>query len=203
MRGIIGLLFILIGLCSKIDAAEITDMAGRKVKVPDQIKTVILYDNKTNMPLFPIAGSKMIAKAWAGENTNMQYISNEYLTMKEVDLKNAEEVLKLNPDIIVVGTFVNKNTKTEVSRYVKFADKINKPLIVVDLELMNLDKTYDFLGKLLGQEAESASCSQFIKSIYETVDTYTTNKDAQTVYIANAENGTTDDAIRLFTPPLC
>ena len=114
MRRITGLLFILIGLSSTMNAAEITDMAGRKVKVPDQIKTVIPYDNKTNMLLFPIAGSKMIAKAWAGENTYMQYISNEYLTMKEVDLKNAEEVLKLNPDIIVVGTFVNKNTKTEV-----------------------------------------------------------------------------------------
>ena len=152
-RRIITVLFILIMGCSFVRSAEIIDMAGRKVNVPDNIQSVIPYDNKTNMLLYPIAGKMMIAKAWAGENTNMRYISKEYSSMKEVDLKNAEEVLRLNPDIIIVGTFINKNTKSEVSRYVKFANKINKPLVIVDLEIMNLDKTYDFLGKLLGLES--------------------------------------------------
>ena len=55
----------------------------------------------------------------------MKYIASDYRAMKDVDYKNAEEVWKLNPDLIVVGTFVNKNTKSEVSRYVKFANKIN------------------------------------------------------------------------------
>ena len=175
--------------CSFVRSAEIIDMAGRKVNVPDNIQSVIPYDNKTNMLLYPIAGKMMIAKAWAGENTNMRYISKEYSSMKEVDLKNAEEVLRLNPDIIIVGTFINKNTKSEVSRYVKFANKINKPLVIVDLEIMNLDKTYDFLGKLLGLESQSSRCSQFIQSVYTDIASYPTSTTSSSVYIANSESG--------------
>ena len=189
MKRIITILLVFIGIHHHTCGRIITDMAGRAVEIPEFIKTVIPYDNKTNMLLFPIAGNKMIAKAWAGENTLMHYISSDYLSMKEVDLKNAEEVLKLNPDLIIVGTFVNKNTKSEVSKYVKFANKINKPIVVVDLEIMNLDKTYDFLGKLLNLESESSHCSQFIQDIYKDIASYKRDVNSPSAYIANAESG--------------
>ncbi len=189
LKRVIGIWFLLMIPYLSAMGKEVIDMAGRKVVIPDKITRVIPFDNKTNMLLYPIAGDKMIAKAWAGENASMKYISDEYLAMKEVDLKNAEEVLKVNPDVIIVGTFVNKNTSNEVNRYTKFAQKINKPLIIVDLEIMNLDKTYDFLGNLLGLEKESGECSEFIRTVYSEVAGMKKPAGEYSVYIANAESG--------------
>ena len=86
-------------ICIANNAAEITDMAGRRVTVPDIIEKVLPYDNKTNILIYSISGKKMIAKAWAGENSGMKLIASDYLAKPEIDTKNAEEVLKLNPDI--------------------------------------------------------------------------------------------------------
>ena len=168
---------------------EIIDMAGRKVVIPDRIERVIPYDNKTNMLLYPIASEMMIAKAWAGENSSMRFISEDYMRKEEVDLKNAEEVLKLNPDVIIVGTFINKNTVNERNRYIRFAEKIKKPLIVVDLEIMNLDKTYEFLGQLLACEEASKHCSDFIREIHTDIINENDTREMPTVYIAHTESG--------------
>ena len=81
------------------------------------------------------------------------------------------------------------NTGSDISRYKKFADKINKPLIVVDLELLNLDKTYLFLGELLGEKDNAEKCASFIKSVYAEVDNYKNRSTPVTAYLANAKNG--------------
>ncbi len=180
-------IFIITG--SVIFGRNITDMAGRKVEIPDHIEKIVPFDNKTNMLLFPIAESKMTAKAWAGENADMRLIAKSYLDMQEVDIQNAEEVLKLNPDILIVGTFVSKNTVNDLSRYTKFAKKINKPLIVVDLELMNLDSTYLFLGELLDEKINAAICADYIRGVYDEVIRYKDKKTTQRVYIANGKGG--------------
>ncbi len=172
-----------------LDAKVITDMAGRRVEIPEKIEKIVPFDNKTNMLLFPVAETKMCAKAWAGENSGMKMISESYLKMPEVDLQNAEEVLRLNPDILVVGTFVNKNTKKEITRYTKFAEKINKPLVVVDLELMNLDSTYMFLGELLNEKENGLKCVNFIRSVYSQVESYKSNPVKASAYIANSKTG--------------
>jgi len=191
-RKLCGCLLLLIfpSLCGIEDsfARQITDMAGRKVNIPDKITRVLPYDNKTNALLYPVAGNLMIAKARAMENPNLKYIAKDFLSKKEIDTKNAEEIIKLKPELIIVGAFVSE--KEDLSNYILFAKKVNIPLIVVDLELMKLDRSYEFMGNLLGKPTEGKQCADFIRSVYQNAEHYKKGKRVPGKgYMANDNNG--------------
>lgn len=169
-------------------ARQITDMAGRKVNVPDNLTRVMPYDNKTNVLLYPVAGSQMIVKARAMESPNLKYIAKDFLAKKEIDTKNAEEVIKLKPQIIVVGAFVDE--REDLSQYILFAKKVNIPLVVANLNLLSLDKTYEFLGNLLGKQAEARQCADFIRLVFQDAERYKkTRRVPGRGYMANDNNG--------------
>ncbi|MFT3739319.1 MAG: ABC transporter substrate-binding protein [Breznakibacter sp.] len=169
-------------------ARTITDMAGRVVTVPDQIKRVVPYDNKTNVVLFPVAGDLMVAKARSRENPMLQCISSEFLNIREVDTKNHEEVLKLKPDIILVAAFTSGIEN--LSNYASFSVKTGIPMVFVDLDLMHLDKSFEFLGTLLGRETQAVICADFIRSIYREAMQYKNNSTVKgKVYVANETSG--------------
>ncbi|MDR0612990.1 MAG: ABC transporter substrate-binding protein [Dysgonamonadaceae bacterium] len=175
-------------VCGNLSARTITDMAGRKVNVPDRITRIIPYDNKTNLLLFPVAGEKLAAKAWWARESYFRYISKEWLKLREIDTRNAEEVIKLHPDVIVVGSFLDD--RATIENYVAFARKVNIPLVIVDLHLMHLDRTVDFLGNLLDRPKEAKACSDYIRSVYKGIEELVKNPAAKKrVYMANDPNG--------------
>jgi iron complex transport system substrate-binding protein len=169
-------------------ARQVTDMAGRKVDIPDHLTRVLPYDNKTNVILFPVAGNLMIAKARAMESPMLKYISAGYLKLREVDTKNAEEVMKLRPDLIVVAAFTSAGE--DLSNYTALSEKIRVPMVFVDLNLMTLDKTFGFLGQLLGKTDEAGTCADFIRSVYRDVENSRKTRIIQgKAYLANDNNG--------------
>jgi iron complex transport system substrate-binding protein len=171
-----------------VRARTITDMAGRKVLIPDVVTKVLPYDNKTNVLLFPVAGKIMIAKARSMESPLLKYVSKEFLQLKEVDTKNSEEVLKLKPEIIIVAAFVGEGE--DLTPYLVLQSKTKIPLVFVDLDLMHLDRTYIFLGQLLGNPNGVIGCVDFIKSIYNDCGLfYRNSKLKPRAYLANDNNG--------------
>jgi len=183
---IYAIVFLLLG--ENISARTVTDMAGRKVNVPDKISRILPYDNKTNVMLFPVAGHLMVAKARSMESPYLKYISRDFLNTKEIDCKNAEEVMKMKPDIIIVAAFLSD--RDNLNNYEAFASKVKIPLVIVDLELMHLDKTYDFLGQLLGISNETDVCADFIRNVYRDVEQFTHGKRVGgKAYMANDRDG--------------
>lgn len=178
----------LLGVCWVVNARQITDMAGRKVTVPDKITRVVPYDNKTNVLLFPIAGSLMVAKARSMESPLLKYISKAFIAMKEFDPANAEAVLSLKPDVLIVGAIVDE--PGDVAAYTAFSQKVRIPLVVVSLDLMSLDKSYEFLGELLGKKAEAAACVTHIRNVYAEVQRFKKGKRVVgKAYMANDNDG--------------
>jgi len=108
--------------------------------------------------------------------------------MKEVDTKNAEEMMKLKPDLIVVGAFVSKGEN--LSSYLSFSEKTGIPMVFADLELTSLDKTYQFLGQLFNRPEKATVLSGFIDSVYQNVEDHKKNSVVQTTaYLANDPDG--------------
>lgn len=178
----------LMSVCWVVNARQITDMAGRKVTVPDKITRGVPYDNKTNVLLFPIAGTLMVAKARSMEGPLLKYISKAFIAMKEFDPANAEAVLSLKPDVLIVGAIVDG--PRDVAAYTVFSQKVRIPLVVVSLDLMSLDKSYEFLGELLGKKAEAAACATYIRKIYEEVQQLKKGKRVTgKAYMANDNDG--------------
>lgn len=181
-------LFLLFVNGSGIQCRTITDMAGRKVNVPDHITRIMPYDNKTNVILFPVAGNLMVVKARTMECSTLQFISKDFLQLREIDVKNTEEVLKLKPDVIIVAAFIGAGE--DLSNYTLLSSKTHIPMVFVDLELMSLDKTYDFLGQLLGKTIDASICANFIRSVFKDAETLKKSKKLNsTVYLANDNNG--------------
>ena len=180
------LILLLLGLIMGSEARTITDMAGRKVTIPDRITRVIPYDNKTNPILFAVAGNLMICKARAMENPNLKFISKDFLHLREIDTHNVEELLRLKPDFVLVAAFADE----DVSRYASVSKRSGIPFVIVDLELMKLDKSFEFLGQLLGKENEATMCVNLIRNIYTDMEKYKKGKRVPgKAYLANNSDG--------------
>ncbi len=177
----------LLMLMTPLFAREITDMAGRNVVIPDQITRVVPYDNKTNVMLYPIAREKMIAKARAKVSPNLNYINKDYLRLREIDSRNAEEVMKLHPDFIVVAAFVNDVQSLDV--YLEFSEQTNIPMVFVDLELMHLDRSYEFLGELFNCKERAAEYVSFMQDVYTKIKDEVKEVNPLNVYLANYNDG--------------
>jgi iron complex transport system substrate-binding protein len=161
-------------------------MAGRKVTIPDRITRVMPYDNKTNPMLFAIAGNLMICKARAMENPNLKFISNDFLRLCEVDTHNVEEVIRLKPDFVLVAAFADE----DISRYTAVSRQTGIPFVIVDLDLLKLDKSFEFLGQLLGKESEAEICANLIRNIYADAEKYKKGKKIPgKAYLANNADG--------------
>jgi iron complex transport system substrate-binding protein len=172
----------------QVIASVITDMAGRSVVLPDKISCVLPYDNKTNVLVYPVAGPLMKARARAMESPYPRYISNEYIHLIEIDTKNIEEVLKFKPDVVIAVAFIDKGE--DLSKYVILSEKTGIPVVIVELDLLMLDKSLIFLGKIFGNQSVAEKCSDFIRNVYnimaQDLKTYKVNSN---VYLSYDNNG--------------
>lgn len=158
------------------------------MSVPDKINRILPYDNKSNVLMFPVAAKMMVAKARTMESPMLKYVSKDFLQLREIDTKNTEEVLKIKPDIIIVAAFVGEGE--DLTPYLVLNAKTKIPMVFVDLDLVHLDKTYEFLGVLLGVNEDITSCINFVKSVYSETELLKKHgKPNAKVYLANDNNG--------------
>ena len=143
---------------------SIIDMAGRPVILPDTINRVLPYDPKTSILVFPVIGNKMIATSMLPGKKNFKYISKAYTELPEVDVKNIEEVLTYSPQVIIAG-FYNKNDKNET--VFSLGKRLNIPVVLIDLSIDKMDKTYMFLGELFNKD--SKPFVSFLQGVYKDI----------------------------------
>jgi len=149
-------------LVFSVQGKQLTDMAGRTVKVPDHIKKILAYDSKTSIMMFRCAGSKLVAKGMLPGKKTYSLISSDYTKIPDVDVKNLEEILAIAPEIIIIGVYLPEN----LDDYTSLQSKLNIPVVLIDLSIEKLDKTYTFLGKLLENDAECKKYSNYLSTIY-------------------------------------
>jgi len=165
----------------------ITDMVGRKVTIPVKINRILPHDDKTSIFLYPCFSGSIIARGANVEQNTMKYIGADYQKLPVVDVNNVEEVIKVNPDVIIVGCFANEG----YNRYEKLSQKTNIPVIIVDLDILKLDDSYKFLVNLLGETPKAKSCIAYLASFYkEIAQVQKTNKKREaSVYVAVGNDG--------------
>ncbi|MDM8158576.1 ABC transporter substrate-binding protein [Labilibaculum sp. K2S] len=165
MRPIVTILFICFTL--NLSAKTVIDMAGRTVEIPEEIEKILPYDSKTSILLYPLLNDKMVAAAMLPGKKNYQFISSQYASIPEVDVKNIEEVFSVAPQLIFAG-FYDKNENKE--SVLKLGARLSIPVVFIDLSIDNLDQTYIFLGKLFHKEVESKKYVSFLNDLYYQID---------------------------------
>lgn len=134
---------------------EVTDHAGRKLKLPATIKRVYSTSPIGTMLMYTF-DDKMVA----GVNVKISDAEKAYLTESYAALPNLggwfgkgnqgniEEIIKAAPDVVLSsGT-----DQASIDQAEQLQKQLGIPVVLVKSDLKDLPETYRFLGKLFGKE---------------------------------------------------
>jgi iron complex transport system substrate-binding protein len=186
-------------------AVEITDMAGRKVAIPDHVKRVFGSAPPLNVLLHAVAPDTMIGLSFPIPENARRYFPPAIQGLPVVggifgvgQQMNAESVLALKPDIALAwkSPFVDQ-AKIEES----FA-KMGVPVVFIAMDtLADWPRALRFTGRLLGREAAAEREASYIEKAMERVaKVVATIPEAQRrrVYYAEGTDGLATDCHRSF-----
>lgn len=163
------LLIIMLLYCSILPARSIVDMAGRTVEINTSIERVLPYDVKTSLLIYPVAGKAMVARAKMQGRSQFEYMHEDYNALPEYDVRNIEEVLTYNPDLIITATGIGRSN---TDKYLRLGKRINVPVVLIDLSIDQLDKTYLFLGELLQNDSVALTCANYLRTTLSDLNTW-------------------------------
>ena len=134
---------------------EITDMAGRKVVVPDEVETVFSASTVTAIFMYTLAPDKLLGWNYELNDLEKSVILKEYHDLPNFgmgDSINYEAVIAAGPTIAVnVGTINDKM----ISDCDKLSESLGVPVVAVDGDLAASAEAYRFMGELLGEEEQA------------------------------------------------
>ena len=173
------LLYLLSALLLSLNASasEITDMAGRKVVVPDKISRVFGSAPPLNVLLNAVAPDKMIGVSFKIEDSAKKFFLQPVQSLPVVggifgvgQLMNPETVMALKPDIVLAwkSPFVDQKKIEEAFAHMGI------PLVFITLDtLADWPRALRFTGKLLGRgeavEAQAAYVEKTLAKLAATV----------------------------------
>lgn len=174
----------------------ITDMSGRTMEVPVEITKVYCTGQPGIVMMHNINLDKLLGWCFELRDYEKKYIDPKYKNLPVIGAlqgKNGtvskEELLSYNPQIILsIGT-MDENT---VSNADKLSSDIGIPVVVVDSDLKNLDKSYEFLGSLLDEEEITSKLAKYCRDTMDEVKNIVSKipEDKKVrVYYAGGEKG--------------
>lgn len=175
----------------------ITDHAGRSVTIPANIEKVYYTSPIGMIMIYTLAPEKMAGVSMQLSDNEKKYMLPEvtklpYLGGMQMNAKiNTEELVKAKPDVIFnIGPDpISDKEKTTAD---KLQQQLNIPVIVVDGDIKQIEKTYKFLGELLGAEDRAeeliAYCNKTLKDVSELSKIIPEDKKVR-VYYAEGPKG--------------
>ena len=170
---------------------EVTDMAGRKMMVPDTIKRIYV-DCAGGLTLYAVAPDMIVARTvWINDNIK------PFLQKKYADLPytngSAEEIMRLKPDIIISSFAINKKTSDDADRLAK---QTGIPVFQVEMDMNLYPKIFRSLGNLLRRENQTKQMEAFVHTYLDSIKIRAAkipdNRKIR-VYYAEGSNGLATD----------
>ncbi|WP_282035967.1 ABC transporter substrate-binding protein [Saccharicrinis aurantiacus] len=175
---------------------EITDMIGRKVKVPEHISRVFCSDMATTIFAYSLLPEKLV-----GINNKLPQKAQDYLTPQFCSLPalgsiflanssiNLEELMQLQIEILLCPIFPFTK-QTDIDKYEQIGQKLGAAVVCINLDLRELNSTYYFMGKLLQCETKASKFASYCEQTIALADSISsTITNPLSVYIAEGENG--------------
>ncbi|MEJ2609262.1 MAG: ABC transporter substrate-binding protein [Candidatus Thiodiazotropha sp.] len=160
--------YLLVLLSSSIFAREVTDMAGRTVAIPEQVKRVFGSAPPLNVLLHSLAPERMIGLSFKISKPAKKFYSSHLQSLPIIGgafgfgkSMNPEEVLALKPDLALAWQPPILNySKTEEA----FAS-IGIPVIFLKLDVLaDWPTALRFTGKLLALEERAEARATYIEN---------------------------------------
>lgn len=167
---------------------EITDMAGRKVVVPDEVETVFSASTVTAIFMYTLAPDKLLGWNYELNDLEKSVILKEYHDLPNFgmgDSINYEAVIAAGPTIAVnVGTINDKM----ISDCDKLSESLGVPVVAVDGDLAASAEAYRFMGELLGEEEQAEKLVSYAEKTFADIEKMEVPEDKKVrIYYGNGE----------------
>jgi iron complex transport system substrate-binding protein len=184
-----------------VEAREITDMAGRKVTVPDTIKKAYAPSPYGSYIMYAIAPDMLAGLIFPIKEEDKRYLNESVQDLPVIgglfgqgQTANIETLLKAKPDVIVIwaGKRSPVNEKTE-----EVMKRINIPHVYVTVDnLSDYPDAFLFLGRLLKREKRaeqlSAYCRKTLSGVTGVVSGIPANKRPKVYYSEGTDGLSTE-----------
>lgn len=186
-------------------AAEIVDMAGRRVAVPERIERVFGSAPPLNVLLHAVAPETMVGLSFPVPEEARPYFPPRLSSLPVAGgifgmgpQMNAETVLKLKPDLALAW----KSPSIDQGRIDEAFARLGIPLVYIQLDtLSDWPAALRFSGRLLGREPVAEAQAQYIEKALVRVGRLTADLPANRrprVYYAEGPDGLSSDCHRSF-----
>lgn len=146
----------------------IVDMAGRTVNIPAKVQRVYATSPVGTILTYTVDPNKLAAWNYYMPVRDSRYILPECRDLPIIggwlgnnNFGNLEDILKLQPDIILHTTVPGRPDKVLADT---IQQRTNIPVVVVDGSTDSMDKAYEFTGKLLEQEARGRTLGEYCRA---------------------------------------
>ncbi len=150
----------------------ITDMAGRTVTIPAEINKVYATHSIGTLFVYTLAPDKLVGWNYELVDSEKQYIDEKYYELpvlgrwKGTNSSNLEEILKVEPDIIINMGDLDEGYITESN---DIENMLNIPVIMVDGSIANQADSYEFLGEVLGVEDRAQKLADYSRNVFNNI----------------------------------
>lgn len=177
-----------------IEEEKLVDMAGREIVLPDDIETVFSTDPVGSILLYTLNPDKMVAWNYSLKDGEKRYIDEKYHNLPNLggagrEAVNFEELLKVDPDIIIV---MGKINDIAISEAEEMEEQLGKTIILIDDDINKLDEAYILLGKILDKEEKAEELAQYCRNTLDDIEKNNTliSEDMKVdVYYAEGPDG--------------
>lgn len=165
---------------------EIVDMAGETIKLDKVPEKVFATTPIGTIILYSIDPDKIIGWNYDLKEGEKEFILEEYHDLPNLggagrEAINTEELLKLDPDVIISMGETNEGLID-----------IGKPVVYLDDSLESLPEVYEILGKVLGEEERAVKLAKYCRETIDYVEEKSSEiseEDRVGVYYAEGPNG--------------
>jgi iron complex transport system substrate-binding protein len=167
-------LLLLLSCCLSAAWAQprlLTDMAGRKIRAPRQVKKVYAMSPVGAILLYTLAPERLAGWNYAPAPGEVRMLAEPYRNLPVLggwfgknNTGNIEEIVKARPDVLLsVGDRLSLATAERVQ------SQTSLPVYFCESNLTRLDETYRALGELLGVPARAAELGRYCRAAVDEI----------------------------------
>ena len=182
--------------------ANITDMGGRSVMVPEQIDRVFCTNPIGTVDLFALAPEKLAGWNFRPAGDNKKYIPDEYFALPSLgvwmgagSVPNAEEIAAQDPDVLLCYWTAN-DVGGDMADDIR--DETGLPVVLVDYDVRHAPEMFRFVGDLVGCAERGEELAAFCErklAVIERVAASIPEEERKSVFLAQGNDGLTTDPV--------